>query len=74
MAENVISLPTAAQSFLTVRAVRGGFAVILETPVAAGLKPLRTTLMRTASREAAEAEGKKAADAMQRPFRKGGRA
>lgn len=72
MAENVIRLPTAAQSFLTVRAVRGGFAVILETPVA-GLKPLRTTLMRAASREAAEAEGKKAADAMQRPFKARGR-
>ena len=72
MAENVIRLPTAANSFLTVKTVRGGFAVILETPVA-GLKPLRTTLMRTASREAAEAEGKKAADAMQRPFKARGR-
>lgn len=72
MAENVIPLPTAANSFLTVKAVRGGFAVVLETPVA-GLKPLRTTLMRTASREAAEAEGKKAADAMQRPFKARGR-
>lgn len=73
MTKNVTHLPTAAQSFLTVSAVRGGFAVVLETPVA-GLKPVRTRLMRTASREAAEAEGRKAADAMQRPFRKGGRA
>ena len=73
MTNNVIPLPTAANSFLTVRAVRGGFAVVLETPVAAGIKPLRTTLMRTASREAAEAEGRKAAEAMQRPFKAGGR-
>jgi hypothetical protein len=67
----IIGLPTAAQSFITIRKVRRRWNVMLVTPH--GAKSHCTTLACAPDIESAKAEGKRIATAMQRPFRmKGG--
>jgi hypothetical protein len=66
MAE-IIALPTAAQSFITIRKAHRRWNVMLVTPH--GAKSPCTTLARAPDIESAKAEGKRIAAAMQRPFR-----
>jgi len=72
MTNNVTRLPTASETFITIRKARGGWAVVLETPCPG--EPLRTALYRAADRETAFAKGQEVAARMQRPFKIGGRA
>jgi len=65
--DNVIELPSAATSFITIRKARPGWNVVLTTP--AGPKALRTVLHRAADREAAIAKGQDIAATMMRPFK-----
>ena len=65
--DNVTRLPTAAETFLTVRKARGSWAVVLETPCPG--KPLRTPLYLAADRETALAKGREVAARMRRPFK-----
>ena len=65
--ENVTRLPTAAETYLTVRKARGGWAVVLATPV--GRETQRTALLWAADREIAVAKGREVAARMQRPFK-----
>lgn len=71
MTQNVVKLPTAAPSYVTVRKARDGWTIELVTPVPG--KSLRTALYLYPNREAALADGRNVAARMQRPFKaKGG--
>ena len=71
MTNNVTRLPTAPESYFTIRKARGGWQVVLATP--AGRKMLRTALLWTTDPETAIAEGRAIAAQKQRPFKAGGR-
>jgi hypothetical protein len=71
MADNVTRLPTAPESYFTIRKARGGWQVVLATPVTG--KTLRTALLWAADRETAIAEGRAIAAQRQHPFKAGGR-
>ena len=69
--EKVTIIPTAPETYITVRKSRNAFDVVMATP--AGGKTLRTVLARAVDRETAEAEGQRIATMRQRPFKTGGR-
>ena len=71
MTDNVISLPGAPETYVTIGKARGGWTVIMATPI--GRKTLRTALLWAANRETAIAEGQRIARQRQRPFKAGGR-
>lgn len=68
--EKVTRIPSAPETYITVRKSRYGFDVVMATP--AGRKTLRTVLARAADRETANAEAERIANLRQRPFKKGG--
>lgn len=71
MTADVTRLPTAPRSFITIRKARGGWQVVLATPI--GARPLRTALYQAADRETAVAKAQEVATRIQRPFKAGGR-
>lgn len=71
MTDNVTRLPGAPETYITIGKARGGWTVVMATPI--GRKTLRTALLWTADREAAIAEGRRIAAQRQRPFRGRGR-
>jgi hypothetical protein len=66
---NVITLPTRATSFYTVRKNRGAWAVQLVTPAPG--KPLRTSIAWHDDRAMALVHGREVAARTMRPFRPG---
>jgi hypothetical protein len=62
-----VPLPTAETSFYTVRKVRGGWGVMLVTPI--GSQALTTNLETWLDRDAAIERGRAVAACRQRPFK-----
>lgn len=68
MTLNVVRLPTAATTFITVRRVGRGWAIELVTPCP-GAKPLRTVVARSNSPSAAVDHALTTGERMHRPVR-----
>jgi len=70
--DNVTKLPTASETYITVRKSRHGFDIVMATP--AGSKTLRTVLGRASDPITAETEARRIAEIQKRPFFKRGAA
>lgn len=67
--DKVTRIPSAPETYLTVRKSRHGFDVVMATP--AGRKTLRTVLARAADPVSAEVEARRIAEIQKRPFKRG---